>query len=333
MTVNGVVYNPYVYFGAQNSVNANFSQYATAPAQNTFRGDEFVLSNPSSVKAKTPAQELKAQLEETKGEQGIIGKVWDGLKNLTGLGAGSNKAEEAIKKFEKGEISEEEARKAVGKYEKGQKQAVDFVADMATGLIAVAAAAAAPVTGGASLLLAAGIGAVVKPTIKGIDAISGGREYSMKECLRDAAGGAINGVLGTITGGIGKAVTSGAKNVVMSIVKERVLSTGEKIAIRVATKAVGSSVSGALFGGSSSGASYVLDGGELGDEGFFEAVINGAKGGAIVGGLTGGIMEGVDIAKAKATVIGVVPNTALDTVVRTSVKKLTGVGQGTDTKK
>src|SRR5699024_10597171 len=50
---------------------------------------------------------LRAELEKTRDEQGLIGKAWDGIKNLFGFGAGSNKAEKAIEQYENGEISYE----------------------------------------------------------------------------------------------------------------------------------------------------------------------------------------------------------------------------------
>ncbi len=304
MSINGVNHNPYLYDSAKVAPNSasNSSPCASKPS---LAGDEFVSSN--ATKASVPAKEMKAQLEKTKKKQGFIGKIWDGFKNLTGLGAGSNKVQKAIEKLEKGEISEEEAQKSLEKYQIGQKQCVDFVADMATGIIAVAGVAAAPFTAGASLAVtipaAMAIGAVAKPAIKGLDALSGGREYSLKEGLKDAAMGAVNGGLGILTAGVGKAMTSGAKNIVMSATKECALSTGKKVAIRVGAAAIGGSTSGAVYGGISSGTGYLIEGGSF-DEGLIDAVKTGAIGGAVFGGLTGAAMEGAVVAKEAATKIG-----------------------------
>jgi len=326
VTVNGVAYTPYFYVGQKNAPNSavNFFQSTTNPIQPTFKGDEFVLSNAPQVQAKSASQELKDQLKETKGKQGIIGKVWDGFKNLTGIGAGSNKAQKAIEKFEKGEITQEEAQKAVQKYQRGQEQAVDFVADVATGIISVAAVAAAGVTGGASLLLATGVGAVVKPAIKGIDAISGGREYSAKDFVKDVGTGAINGVLGIATAGIGKFAASGAKSVIMNATKGRVLSAGQNLAIKIGTKALGGSTSGGIFGGITSGIDYVKNGGKFGDKGFFEAVRNGFKAGAILGGITGGAMEGIDAIKTNIP-INKVPDSLMESFIEMQAKKMLGL--------
>ena len=80
--------------------------------QNLFIPDDEIVDSfeyqTSDINAN--ARELYDELEQTREDQGIIGKLWDGFKNLTGVGAGSNKAEDAIKQYESGEISLEEAK-------------------------------------------------------------------------------------------------------------------------------------------------------------------------------------------------------------------------------
>lgn len=82
---------------------------------------------------------IKDDLEKTKNEQGLIGRTWDGFKNLTGIGDGSDKVEKAIQRFNNGEITEDEAKKALEEYKDGQKTCVDVAADVASGVIAVGA--------------------------------------------------------------------------------------------------------------------------------------------------------------------------------------------------
>ena len=155
------------------------------------------------------AEELKSQLKKTKSEQGLIGKAWDGIKNLFGMKAGSNNVEKTIKQLENGEITEEQAQAALQKYQDGQKMCVDVVGDIVSGIVAVAAIAAAPLTGGASLLLAAGVGAATKVAIKGIDASVGGRSYSAKDFTYDIITGSINGLMAPITNALGGAAGTG----------------------------------------------------------------------------------------------------------------------------
>ena len=163
----------------------------------------------SSASANTQAQELKNQLSSIKEEQGLIGKAWDGIKNLFGFGAGSNKAEDAIKQFENGEISYEEAQEAITKYQDGQDMSVDVVGDIVSGIVAVGAVAFAPFTGGASLLVGAAAGAVTKVAVKGADSLVGGRDYNMKDFGYDIITGSINGLMAPITNAIGGVAGTG----------------------------------------------------------------------------------------------------------------------------
>jgi len=217
--VNEINYNPYLYTGLKAGLNSRNSVSAAITSPFGVKKDEFILTS-AGKNEYAPAEELKQQLLETKKEQGFIGKLWDGFKNLTGIGAGSRKAEQAIEKLEKGEITQEEALKALEGYKEGQKQCVDTVADIVSGIVSFAAfslatatgIAAAPFTGGASLgLVVAGFamagaaGAASKVAIKGLDAASGGRKYSGKDLVYDIATGGVNGMFAPITAGIGGA--------------------------------------------------------------------------------------------------------------------------------
>lgn len=130
------------------------------------------------------------RLKKTKKEQGFIGKGWDWLKNKTGIGDSSDKAQMQInaerdmlkqlrqpnakidqkqfekitgqkytkanlEKFKKGEFSQ--ASQKVAGYQEGQEMAVDVVADVAAGAasftIYTLSIAAAPFTGGGSIAL------------------------------------------------------------------------------------------------------------------------------------------------------------------------------------
>ena len=129
--------------------------------------DSFTLTNKS---------EIRKEFEEVKSQQGLIGKAWDGFKNLFGMKSGSKHVEEIIKKAEKGEISQEEAKEAIEKYKEGQKTSVDVVADVASGILSVLAFTLAVPTGGASLAiglgLATAVGAGIKVGVKATDALT-----------------------------------------------------------------------------------------------------------------------------------------------------------------
>ncbi len=122
--------------------------------------------------------ELESQLEDAKKSNGWISSAWDFIKNVTGLGAGSNKAQDKIDelknqiatlsdnpnqiydvyknitgrelteddflKINNGEMSileTTEASMSVEGYKEGQKMCVDVVADIASGIAAVGAVA------------------------------------------------------------------------------------------------------------------------------------------------------------------------------------------------
>ena len=191
--------------------------------------DTVSFSSNSTTNADVAAQ-LKAELNKTKGEQGLIGKAWDGVKNLFGMKAGSNNVEKAIEQLEKGEITQEEAQEVLTKYQDGQKMCVDVVGDMVSGIVAVGCAVAAPLTGGASLLVAAGAGAAVKVAIKGADCAVGGRDYKLKDFGYDLITGSINGAMAPITNALGGVVGTGVAKVCgLNAGKVIVKETGEKV--------------------------------------------------------------------------------------------------------
>ena len=203
--------------------------------------DTVSFSSNSTTNADVAAQ-LKAELNKTKGEQGLIGKAWDGVKNLFGMKAGSNNVEKAIEQLEKGEITQEEAQEVLTKYQDGQKMCVDVVGDMISGIVAVGCAAVAPLTGGASLLVAAGAGAAVKVAIKGADCAVGGRDYKLKDFGYDLITGSINGAMAPITNALGGVVGTGVAKVCgLNAGKVIVKETGEKV-IEESVKQAGKSL-------------------------------------------------------------------------------------------
>ncbi len=208
------------------------------------------------------------KLNKIKKEQGFIGKSWDWLKNKTGIGDGSDKAQSQInaerdmlkqmrqpnskidakqfekitgqkctkanvEKFKRGEFSQVD--KKIDGYKEGQEMAVDIVADVVSGVVSytvyTAAVAAAPFSGGTSILLgvavAAGTGALVKSGVKAADAYSGGRKYTFDNLKKDAGTGAVSGALAPVTAGFGGAV---GKTVATKLGLQTVKTIGKEIA-------------------------------------------------------------------------------------------------------
>ncbi len=328
MSPNGISYNPYLYTGVKatnnffNCTNVGKNQVFST---NNCNCDTFQRDNNLAV------SELRKELAEIKSKQGLIGKIWDGFKNLTHIGAGSNKAEQAIKNFEKGKISQEEMNKAVTGYKEGQKQCVDLIADIASGIAAFGAfalatgigLAASPFTGGASLgLVAAGFGiagvagAGVKVGLKGLDCVVGGRKY--ETIGYDLATGGINGMFAPITAGIGgaagkavagkvgvTALREGGEVVVKQAIKGTAKGTLTRTLLTTNVRYVGGTmgaralaigcdmaVNGAITGAVDSGTRYLA--GDTKDktvEGFAKEVGTGTLGGLIMAPIIGGGMR------------------------------------------
>lgn len=123
--------------------------YAQNNADNPFfstqtQVDTFQRSTQDYQKTETHnTSSLREELEQQKRDQGIISKAWDGIKNFFGAKNSSSNVEETIKKFENGEISEEEARKVLDEYKNAQSTFTDKLSGIIStaGLIGTVAGA------------------------------------------------------------------------------------------------------------------------------------------------------------------------------------------------
>ena len=151
-------------FGAYNSValsNVNRSFNVQTTSANPLNNNSIFVSDETTVNTvSADAEALKQQFDAVQDEQGILGKLWNGFKNLTGLGLGSNDVEAKIEQFQNGEITYEEALKTIESYDEKQEGAVNIIANTATG---IATAGIAVATGGAgAFLMGAAIGGATK---------------------------------------------------------------------------------------------------------------------------------------------------------------------------
>ena len=80
-----------------------------------------------------PINTLEEEFEEVQDKQGFLGKLWNGIKNVTGIGLGSNKVEDAIEDYNNGEISYEEALETIESYEEKQEGGVNLITNIAAG--------------------------------------------------------------------------------------------------------------------------------------------------------------------------------------------------------
>lgn len=289
-----------------------------AEANTLFYGDFGDLKGDSaefsSVSSKSETSTLRDEFNSVKEEQGLIGKAWDGIKNFFNMKTGSDNIEDTITKYENGEISEQEAKSALENYKNGQKMCVDVAADITSGIIAVGAAALAPVTGGASLLVAAGAGAVSKTAIKASDSFLAGREYELKDLGYDLITGSVNGAIAPLSNALGGAAGTGvAKACGLNVVNGAAKTTGKgMIANLLARQGAsyvakeGTKLSAGVIGAKvlSYGADMAVDGALSGAaDGFSRALgegriddikdetLNGALGGLIAAPVIGGSMR------------------------------------------
>ena len=288
-----------------NGQTVNQIQYN--PSLHTNNNDEVQLGNTYSTSIKS----LQDELEKTKKEQGLIGKTWDRFKNLTHIGAGSDKVEQAIKDYRNGKVDEKTAKDKLEKYRDGQKVCLDSVADIASSIVAVGAFAMAVPTGGISLVAGLGLSTVIagglKVGIKGIDSKLNGREYNSKNILYDAVTGGVNGLFAPITNGLGSSLTktigcklgleisgdivgAGAKTTLKSlIVNQSIDVTGGKLWQRAVALGAGMAVDGALGGTSDNVTRAALEGQDKKD--IAQSAIQGFIGGLIMSPIIGGGMR------------------------------------------
>ena len=268
------------------------------------------------------------RLKKTKNEQGFIGSSWDWIKNTTGIGDGSDKAQkqieaerkllnqvktgkiskkdfkevtgveysqENLEKFKRGELSQATAK--IDGYKEGQEMASDVAGDMISGIAAVgiytAAVAAAPFTGGASIAVgvaaATASGALIKAGVKALDAKTGGRKYSLKDFGHDTLTGGFSGLLAPITGGMGGAV---GKTVATKLGIQAVKQVGKEVAEEAVEQGVKQGLKQGLKTALTNPTGYEYVGGTLVKRGTAlaaEMATDGALGGAIDGGFRAGL--------------------------------------------
>lgn len=307
----GINQNPYIYERQGISPVKQANSYDT-----NFLSSEYATCDTFTSQAQNKS-DLRKELEEVKGQRGLIDGLWDGFKNLVGMKSGSNHVEKLIEQAEKGEISQEEAQEALEKYKEGQKTCVDVFADIASGLASAlifsAAIGGAVFTGGASLAVGLGlattVGAGVKVGIKAGDALLTGKEYTGKDLLYDTATGSINGLLAPITNGIGNTVTKtigkklglkivqeGAEEATEQVIKQGIKQTAKNMVLNQTLDVAGGTVgkralalgAGMAVDGALGGASDNMVRAALNGENVLKAGVEGAIGGLIMAPVIGG---------------------------------------------
>jgi len=268
-------------------------------------------------------QNLETKLQEVKDKQGVVGKVWNEVKEVTGLGKTEKSCETMLEKYEKGEISFEEAAAYIEEFDKKQENSVELISNIATGVSAIALATTAAATCGASAIgvgLAAAkgapIGALVKTGVKALDRATNdieGDALDTKQLAKDAISGAVGGTVSPISSGMSAGFEAA------------------KIGLTVAKGAQCSLACGAGAGAIGYLADVALD--EDKEFNFFELATNTATSAAISGVVGGAVGAGLYGIKSAAGEIGkqIVPSTSR-TIVQDSLTSATNKVLNSDLK-
>ena len=256
-------------------------------------------SEGGTVATEEQVAQLRETFEQTKDEQGWVGKAWDGIKNFFGHSNGSDAIEDTIAKAESGEISYEEAVEALNKYSQKQDSMVETFANVASGLAVAAGVIAAPFSFGASLALGAGLGAAVKVGIKASDAATNDVEgdYTLKNAAKDTVTGGVSGLVTAATAGIGTAGLTVAKEGGKVVVKEAI-KQGAVAGVKAGA------IDGAVMGATNYTADAVFDGDDFTFNGLVENTVTSAAGGALIGGVVGGVTSGLSARSANRAAAG-----------------------------
>ena len=246
---------------------------------------------------------LEEKFEQIQDEQGILGKFWNGVKEFTDLGQSASDCEEMLYKFNKGEISFEEAVEYLEQFEQKQENMTSLLSNILTGAAAIAMATpcgAVTATGtkaiswGLAFAKGAPVGAALKAGINFTDRATNdieGDALDRKQIAKDFISGAITGTTSAVSG----ASSIGYKSLV----------DGGKIAEGTLGASV---IKGAMCGmqcGALSGSASYMTNVAFGDKDFSvddlitntmtSAVISGTVGGAVGSGVYG--LDKTNIAK------------------------------------
>ncbi len=175
------------------------------------------LSNNSFANYQREYSKLCERFKEVQDKQGAIGSIWDGVKNITGVGTSEVKCATMLEKFKNGDISFEEAAKYIEKYDVKQNDSTDLISNILTGVASIAATTVAGLMGGPILpilALGAGVGALTKTGLKFLDRATNNvknDEYEAKLIAKDVISGAVTGATSAVPSGIAKGISTGNK--------------------------------------------------------------------------------------------------------------------------
>ena len=220
---------------------------------------------------------LNEKLSQVKNEQGCLGNIWNGIKEVTNLGQSASDCESMLEKFNSGEVSFEEAVKYIDDFDNKQENMSGLLSNVLTGIGAITTTiltvGTGPIGWGVALLKGAPIGAALKTGINLLDRATNnieGDEFDVKEMAKDAISGAMTGATSAVSSGVGAGIKAG----------------------RAAVSVLNGAKCGVICGAASGAGSYMTDV-AFGDKDFNsgELILNTATS-AFVSGTVGAVVGG-----------------------------------------
>jgi len=246
--------------------------------------------SPFSEEDKTAQiKQLEEKLKQAKDTNGFIGKAFNKIKEWTKIGIDAKECETIIDDYKNGKITYEEAEGKIEAYKNGQTNSVNTATSLVIGVATTAILASAVMTGGPSIgvgvLVAAGVGAVLKTGLKIADRATNNiknDEFDAKQLGKDALSGVLDGAVSVGMMGLGtSAVTlkTVTEQTAKQVVKTGIIQGAKAGAISGATMGVGNYSIEAAF----------EEDVDFKVKDFLETTAVSAAFGALLGGAMGGI--------------------------------------------
>lgn len=254
---------------------------------------------------------LEDKLKSVSDKQGFMGKIFNGVKEITDLGQSYSDCEKMLDKYKTGKISFDEALQYIENFDKKQTSGVNLLSNITTG---VATIAATVVTGGGAIIVGAPLGAGVKTGLKALDRATNnvkGDVLDGKTIAKDMVTGALTGATSAVSSGVGAGIKAGNFGLAVR--------NGAKCGLLCgAASGAGTNLADVAFGDRD------FDLGDLAKETALSAFVSGTVGAGVGAGMYGIANAMGDVGKetAKTTTQTIVADSASSTT-----RKILGQGE------
>ena len=251
-----------------------------------FEEEEIAEDLPVVLPSSDEVESLRVEFEKVKDEQGFLGNIWNGIKNITCLGLGSNKVENTINDFENGKITYEQAYSTLQSFREKQKSGVDIITNTVSGVLTGFATVFTGGIGIAAIGLGSLSGGIIKSGFKFLDRATNdvvGDALDGKQLAKDFITGAADGAASVATGGMNGRISSTFAGSFVSGVKQGVGS---------------GAISGFVAGATEYSVNTIVDHEEFDFKNFLFYAASNTLSSAVASGAFGGLTTGVGYHRA-----------------------------------